>query len=106
MRRALLQTFALLGAMLVAPPAAAGNLFVGASAGIEYRRRYDVVQENAHRGLEFSTTLALRYAYGRGTIYGLSLAPLAHANPLEGDTIPVQASIHEFQVHIGSALYF
>src|SRR5262249_5659643 len=86
--------------------ATSGIDFVGVSAGAEYRRRYDVVQEEAHRGLEFSTTLSVRYAYGHGSIYGLALAPFTQASPLQGDTIAVPASVHEFQVHIGSALYF
>jgi hypothetical protein len=83
--------------------------FTGASGGVEYRRRYSAVREGDDprrpRGLEFSTTLALRYAYGHGTIQGAAVEPLTSA-PNDYRPISTQATVHEINVHIGSALYF
>src|SRR5207237_104288 len=78
--------------------------FYGAMAGVEYRRRYDV-QGPKPRGLEFSTTLALRYARGRGSIQGAWIEPLVSA-PNDYRPIATDATIHEINLHIGSALYF
>jgi hypothetical protein len=84
--------------------------FFGATGGIEYRHRYVVHKEGEatvehHRGLEFSTTLAVRYARGRGTIQGSAVEPLT-SSPSDYRPIATDATIHELNLHIGSALYF
>ena len=86
--------------------------FVGVMTGVEYRHRYEVVKNKdgerkppEHHGLEFSTTLAVRYAHGRGTVQGAVIEPLT-SRPTEYGAVPTDATVHELNVHIGSALYF
>jgi hypothetical protein len=79
--------------------------YVGLMTGIEVRRRYATDDGQRRKALDFSTTLALRYAHGTGTVQGALIRPLDDApNATTQQATP--ATAHELNVHIGSALYF
>jgi hypothetical protein len=78
--------------------------FYGGSVGVRWGKRYRIQSERP-KTFEFSSTLALRYAVGRGQTQGLSVAAL------DGTTEPVQSSwsrivVHELMLHVGSGFYF
>jgi long-subunit fatty acid transport protein len=88
--------------------------YYGGMFGVEYRRRYAQKDEKdsdpgmakpKNTGLEFSTTIALRYALGRGTVQGARIEPL-NAGPIDYQPISTDTTIHELNLHIGSAVYF
>jgi hypothetical protein len=80
--------------------------FYGGTAGIQYENvRWLATEDRAgepRSGLTFSTTVAVRYAYGSGKFGGLY-----YGEPDWTQTIrPTNVSIHELTLHIGSGLYF
>jgi len=77
--------------------------FYGVTAGLEYQNRYDLGAPHEGRSLVFSTTFALRYAYGGGEVGGLLFDP---ARGTQRDTVSVHTTIHEMSLYIGSAVYF
>jgi hypothetical protein len=84
--------------------------YTGATLGVEYRHIYSVLDRHdaartGARGLEFSTTLAGRYALGHGTIRGNVADPLVQG-PIASTFTPFPITVHEIALHIGSALYF
>lgn len=88
--------------------------YYGGMFGVEYRRRYAQKDERdsdpgmarpKDSGLEFSTTIALRYALGRGTVQGARIEPLS-AGPIDYQPIATDTTVHELNLHIGSAVYF
>lgn len=86
------------------PPSALGLTqvdFYGGSFGLQFRSPYDVYIDEEIVGLEFSTTLALRYAIGIGEIGSLLFDPLDVPRDQVADV-----TIHELSFHVGSALDF
>lgn len=77
--------------------------FYGATAGIEYRSTHVMGPNESADTMVFSTTFALRYAFGVGDIGGLRFDP---AMATQGDVVAIQTMIHEVSLHVGSALYF
>ena len=78
--------------------------FLGATAGVQYESAHTLSERGRDR-LTFSTTLAVRYAYGWGELSGLRVPSFA-AGTLELTQPPVDVRIHEIGVHLGSALFF
>jgi hypothetical protein len=77
--------------------------FYGLAAGLEYRTPHRLGPEEGSRTLVFSTTFAVRYAFGVGEVAGLRFDPTRGTEP---DTVALRTTIHEASLHIGSALYF
>lgn len=77
--------------------------FYGLTAGLEYRSRYQLGGADEDRSIVFSTTFALRYAYGGGTVGGLRFDP---ARGTHRDTVSIHTRIHEATLYVGSAVYF
>jgi hypothetical protein len=75
--------------------------FYGLTAGLEYRTPHRLSEGD--RTMIFSTTLALRYAFGVGEVGGLRFDPTQSSEP---ETLPISTRIHEIGLHVGSALYF
>lgn len=78
--------------------------FYGGSVGVRWGKRYRLQSERP-KTFEFSSTLALRYAVGRGQTQGLGVAAL------DGTTEPVtnpwsRIVVHELMLHVGSGFYF
>lgn len=77
--------------------------FYGLSGGFEYRTPHLLDEEESADNLVFSTTVAVRYAVGVGEVGGLLFDP---QRGIQQATVPVDTTIHEVGLHIGSALYF
>ncbi len=86
--------------------------YYGAMLGVEYRRRYEgdhhdsadpLAARGRAGGLEFSTTIAMRYALGRGTVQGARIEPLSSA-PNDYSPIATDTTVHELNLHIGRVL--
>jgi hypothetical protein len=77
--------------------------FYGGTLGLEYRTSHALGPHESADTMVFSTTFALRYAYGIGEVGGLAFDPAA---PNEGAVVPIRTTIHELSLHVGSALYF
>ncbi len=77
--------------------------FFGLSGGVEYRTPHLLGANEDAEDLVFSTTVALRYAVGVGEVGGLQFDP---QRGIERATVPVDTTVHEVGLHIGSALYF
>jgi hypothetical protein len=77
--------------------------FYGLSGGLELRTPHDLAASEDAPNLVFSTTIAVRYALGVGEVGGLLFDP---QRGIEQATVPVDTTIHEVGLHIGSALYF
>ncbi len=77
--------------------------FYGGTLGVEYRSSHAMGPHESADTMVFSTTFALRYAYGVGEVGGLSFDP---AGPNQGAVVPIRTDIHELALHVGSALYF
>lgn len=77
--------------------------FYGVTSGFEFRTPHALGAAEEGRSLVFSTTFAVRYAFGVGEVGGLRFDP---ARGTHRDTVPVATNIHEVSLHIGSALYF
>lgn len=78
--------------------------------GVTLGGQYDTVRWLAGSGnpqepranLTFSSTLAVRYAYGTGKLPGQYLT----SPDFESTTRAVDLTVHEFTVHLGSGVYF
>lgn len=77
--------------------------FYGGTLGLEYRTAHAMGPHESADTMVFSTTLALRYAYGVGEVGGLAFDP---AGPSQGTVVPIHTDVHEISLHVGSALYF
>lgn len=79
--------------------------FYGASAGIELSDILRLLDVERADSLILSTVFAVRYAYGRGFEGGLRLGA---GDDLESLVEPVRSTltVHELNLHVGSALYF
>jgi len=79
--------------------------FYGVSVGIRMDHPHDLAPSERARSLVFSTTIALRYAYGAGEVGGavFERTPAA-SSPATGSVVDVH--VHELGVHLGSTLYF
>lgn len=77
--------------------------FYGVTVGLEYRTRHDLGAAEQGKSLIFSTTFALRYAYGSGEVGGLLFDP---TRGTQRDTVAIRTHIHEAGLHVGSAVYF
>ena len=77
--------------------------FYGLSLGFEWRTPHELGENERADSLIFSTTAAIRYAYGVGEVGGLRFDP---QRGTARDTVVIDTSIHEIGLHIGSALYF
>lgn len=77
--------------------------FYGVTAGFEFKTPHELGEDESAPNLVFSTTAALRYALGIGEVGGLLFDP---ARGTERNTVPVDTTVHEISLHIGSALYF
>lgn len=77
--------------------------FYGLSAGFEYRNAHRLGAGERADDLVFSTTFAVRYAFGIGEVGGLRFDPLRGE---ERDTVSIGTTLHEIGLHIGSGLYF
>jgi long-subunit fatty acid transport protein len=77
--------------------------FYGLSAGFDFRTPHNLGEGESAQTLVFATTAAVRYAVGIGEVGGLRFDP---ANGVQRATVPVDTTIHEVSLHIGSALYF
>ena len=80
--------------------------YYGSVIGIKWRNAHGVKGRKREDGIVFTTTLALRYAWGRGYLQGW-------INDLDGlppnnDTGPVRRrhTVHEMALYLGSSLYF
>lgn len=79
--------------------------FFGGTAGIELRDEHQLVENEQASTIQFSTTIALRYAVGIGRVGGLRFDTGATgADTIT--TVAVDTTVHEVSVHFGSALYF
>jgi hypothetical protein len=78
--------------------------YVGGTAGFQYESAHELKERGRDR-LTFSTTLAVRYAYGFGDLSGLRV-PSFTSGPLELQLPVVDIHVHEIGVHLGSALFF
>ncbi len=77
--------------------------FYGLSLGFEYTTPHELGHGERAPNLVFSTTAAVRYAVGIGHVGGLLFDPSVGSRQR---TVPIDTTIHEIGLHIGSALYF
>lgn len=77
--------------------------FYGLTAGVEYRNRYNLGAPHEDRSIVFSTTIALRYAFGTGEVGGLRFDP---ARGTQRDTVAIHTNIHEMSLYVGSGVSF
>lgn len=90
------------------PPRAFGEGTVdlyGVTAGLTWRSSLVLKGERGDLPLTFATTLAGRYAYGRGDFLGLEVYSYGQANPPFSFVLS-QLAIHELTFHLGSAIQF
>ena len=79
--------------------------YYGATLGFEVTNRYELRPQEPRESLAFSSTVALRYAYGNGRIGAVRVAPPQRLS--EEPFFPRnQVRVHEIALHLGSALYF
>lgn len=75
--------------------------FYGLTLGVHFNRGYGLKDDEESDELVFSTSIGFRYAVGFGDVGGLLLDPTGAELVQVRDT---DITIHEFGVHIGSAL--
>lgn len=79
--------------------------FYGLTLGVELRSPHALQDKPDPEALVFSTTIALRYAYGVGRSGGVMFKPLA--DPSENiESFTTDVHFNELALHIGSTLYF
>ena len=79
--------------------------FFGGTLGFELRDEHHLGEEESASTIQFSTTIAVRYAVGIGQVGGLRF----DTGTAETDSVtpvPVDTTVHELSLHVGSALYF
>ncbi len=79
--------------------------FYGASVGLRLDHAHRLLATERAASVVFSTTLALRYAFGTGQYGGFEFAEQP-AGGVPGQNRAVDARVHELGVHLGSTLYF
>lgn len=77
--------------------------FYGASLGLEQTHWHRLAQGEAAEAMSFSTTLALRYAFSRGSLNDLSVDPAA-LDQLGSRRGPLL--VHELGLYVGGGLSF
>jgi hypothetical protein len=78
--------------------------FIGGTLGFQYESAHELAEKDRAR-LTFSTTLAVRYAYGWGDLGGLRVPSFTTGSLIVEQPI-VDMRVHEIGVHLGSALFF
>ncbi len=79
--------------------------YYGFTLGVQWESRHAVKGRPRADGLIFSTTIALRYAYGAGDARGYAYRyPPESSSDQQYPTVPVR--FHDLGLHIGSSLYF
>jgi hypothetical protein len=79
--------------------------YFGGTVGLELRKPFALGGENDGRDLIFSSTFALRYAAGVGSIVGSISRPFDDTGAAS-ETRSIDLLFHEVALHIGSAVYF
>jgi len=79
--------------------------FYGATLGLNYVTALALRRKVGADKVTFSTTVALRYAYGRGQIGGLVVPTVADDLTALRST-PTRLTTHEVGVHLGSSVFF
>lgn len=77
--------------------------YYGGTVGLQLDNAHDLAEDEDADTIVFSSTLALRYAFGKGELGGMFI-DFGSENVFETQIIDVAA--HEIGVHLGSALYF
>lgn len=80
--------------------------FYGGTVGTEYRSELSVVDATTQKPLTFSTTLALRYAYGSGEFGAFELPTIDRVGSDGVTPRDTALTSHEVTLHIGTALFF
>ena len=79
--------------------------YYGGSLGLSWAKRYAVANNDETDRIQFSTTIAFRYAMGVGKSGGFAVAPFSESE--EEPPMPnVDVRFHEMSLHIGSGIYF
>jgi hypothetical protein len=101
---------ALIGALT--SPARAGNDegipridFYGAAVGLRFDHPHALAAGEPAKDVVFSTTIGLRYGYGIGDFGGIRFAGAPNGDTPD-QSRPVDATVHELAVHLGSSVYF
>jgi hypothetical protein len=85
-------------------PSGAGPLhFYGGTAGVQYSNVHKLDASERQQKLTFATTLALRYAHGRGKLEG-DYIDIERGYEIRNPAVSID--VDEVSLHIGSALYF
>jgi len=77
--------------------------FYGVAAGLQIDNEHGLAPDEEAPSIVFSSTVAVRYAYGTGRTVGLGI-DFDSAEVF--DTPLVDTTVHEVGLHIGSALHF
>ncbi len=80
-----------------------GTDFVGGTVALHTEHRLGLAEEEESDEIVFSTYIGLRYAYGFGQVEGLLLDP---TTPDFVQSVPAHLDVHEFMLHLGSAVSF
>ncbi len=76
--------------------------FYGAVFGVKWRKAHSVRGRTRDDAIVFTTTIAIRYAYGTGVMQGY-VNDLVSGN---GGEVERLHHVHEFALYLGSSLYF
>ena len=76
--------------------------FYGAVMGIKWRKAHSVRGRVRDDAIVFTTTIAVRYAYGVGTLRGY-VNDLVSGDSNNADRLHY---VNEFAIYLGSSLYF
>jgi hypothetical protein len=79
--------------------------FYGVTVGVRLDHPHDLAASERARTVVFSTTLALRYAYGAGDVGGVVFERMPVSSVPAANSV-VDTHVHELGVHLGSTVYF
>ncbi len=79
--------------------------FYGGTVGVRLDHPHALGPSEPASSVIFSTTLALRYAYGTGEVGGVRFSAMPTGGDVGANRV-VDATVHELGLHIGSTLYF
>ncbi len=79
--------------------------YYGASAGLELGNRYTLAETQPRETIEFSTTVAVRYAYSAARTKAIVVDAEADPDGVFSGT-PARLRIHEVGLYIGSGVHF